>query len=320
MRLGGKLGLGLALLVSSTAAFAFHWGSDAERPKPVNYLSVFDVATQRHQEVIGTGGVFNLTGDRNRVELDVQVSSGSTTASDLSPTWHLVLQAPVGETITNGLHFDSNCPQVPTGRVYRIEMTVGAPVCSQDNPLWGWVTVRQIQFDQYGAPLRLELSFEQHLGSPSAPALSGLARINAYERYFRLSAPKSSPWGRIDEANYDDMSYNGLLGEFGFFETGTSSTPTDTWQVTVRQAFDRGFPDNVKMPIAYERDSTHAMLMILRNGKRLTCPNPQDQQGWYRMRGSWTNHDHPVMGLWADFEMRCSKNGPAIRGEFRVDV
>lgn len=291
------------------------------KPPPQHYLSVYDQASGRHQDVAGNQGIFELSGDTNRINAVVLLSSDTPSTPDtLSRSWYITVQAPQGETIRPGLYTDVGCPQYPVGRVYRLQVTTNNPLCRDRDTIFGWLTVRQVEFAPDGRPIRLELLFSQRVGSEKAPELKGVLRYNAFENYFRLKSSLRAPWGAFDEESHLDTGYIGAGGDPHMFVSASASVIKKRWDVSFRSSINGGLPVGVKIPIAFDRSNDRAFFRISRDGERLTCPNPQDQQGWVRIKKMDLSFSNSITGIWADFEMHCGRAGLVLRGEYRVNI
>lgn len=275
-------------------------------------FAIRDEATGARQVLTHETARFTLTSFGDRLFFNARDTSGQAQALG-GGNWYVTLVAPPGERLRPGLYPDVGCPTATYGRAAGLQVTFENPRCSTDDTIWGWVVIRQIDYDAAGKVVALEATFSQRVGSPDAPAWSGLLRYDASPLSFRVNAPKSSPWGALRQDHHGDTALFSLSGTASgvYYE---ASVIKDYWNVVV-------FPPTGRTlrPGRYvtrgEATQRFAGLNVVRGLENpVYCP---DSIGVLDIEEVAFDEAGQASGLHARFEYRCDPKSAPMRGEVR---
>ncbi|MFC0677420.1 hypothetical protein ACFFGH_06075 [Lysobacter korlensis] len=290
----------IALLASAGAAHA------------QSEFTVKDEATGARQILTEDTARFTLTSFGDRVFFNVRDTSGQAAAIG-DGNWYVTFVAPPGERLKPGLYPDVGCPTATYGRAAGLQVTFENPRCSTEDTIWGWIVIRQIDYDAAGKVVALEATYSQRVGSPDAPAWSGLLRYKASPLSLRIKAPETSPWGALRQHHHGDTSLFSLNGDASgmYYE---ASVIKDFWNVVV-------FPPTGQTlrPGRYvtrgEATSRFAGLNVIRGLEDpVYCPN---STGVLDIVDVALDAAGKASGLHARFEYRCDPRSAPMRGEVR---
>lgn len=275
-------------------------------------FTIKDEATGARQVLTHETARFSLTSFGDRVFFNARDTSGQAQALG-DGNWYVTLIAPPGERLKPGLYPDVGCPTATYGRAAGLQVTFENPRCSTDDTIWGWVVVRQIEYDDAGKVVSLEATYSQRVGSPRAPAWSGMLRYNASPLSLRVAAPKTSPWGALRQNHHGDTGLFSLNGDASgvYYE---ASVIKDFWNIVV-------FPPTGQTlrPGRYvtrgEATRRFAGLNIVRGLEDpMYCPN---STGVLDIVDVAFDASGQASGLRARFEYRCDPKSAPMRGEVR---
>lgn len=171
------------------------------------FLSVVD--EERGQTFVHTDrdSEFRVSGSRERIFIyTAPIAVDPPPAAPRYDDFTIDVHAPAGQVLGPGLYPDLDCPNATSGRALGFEAYENNRPCAAADEIYGWVTIRQIEFDANGALTRLELAFSQRVDSPTAPALNGVVRYNTQPLSLRFVSPRRSLLGAIDEVFMGDTS------------------------------------------------------------------------------------------------------------------
>lgn len=275
-------------------------------------FTVRDEGTRAEQVYTHETGQFSVNGNAERLNFNVAANAG------VQPTfgaaqWYVTIVAPPGERLRPGFYPDVGCPVTTFGRAAGLQVTDDRPKCESDDTIWGWVSIRQIEFDDAGNVTRLEAAYSQRVGSATAPAWSGLLRYNATPMSFTVNAGRNSPWGAVRQDNHGDTSLFTLTGDASqvYFE---ASVLKDFWSVVIAprsgQALQVG-----RYETRSETSAQFAALNVVRGlDSAVYCP---DSRGVVDVQDVAFGDGGQVTALRAQFEYRCTPRGTPMRGEIR---
>lgn len=297
----------------ATLALALAAASQADAQSA---FTVRDEASGQTQVMTPANAQFFLNTAGDRVIFGVRDTSGATPPSFGSPQWTVTLVAPPGEKLRPGLYPDVGCPGATFGRAAGLEVTENNPKCFGEDTIWGWLQIRQIEYNAEGKVTHLEASYSQRVGSPTAPAWSGILRYDASPRAFRLNASKSSAWGTLRGVHHGDSSLFALSGTASgaFFE---ASVLKDYWNVALfppsGQALRKG-----RYITRSEATAQHAGFNAIRGLETAKyCPQGT---GIVDVLNAAFDEAGTITGLHARFEYRCAPKTSPMRGEVRYGL
>lgn len=275
-------------------------------------FSVRDDATKAEQVYTHQTGQFRVYGNGEQLTFNVSANPGVQPTFG-SAQWHVTLVAPPGERLRPGFYPDVGCPVTTFGRAAGLQVTDDNPKCEADDTIWGWLSIRQIEFDAAGNVTKLEAAYSQRVGSPTAPAWSGLLRYDAAPMSFTVDASRASPWGLVRQQNHGDTSMFRLSGDASqvYYE---ASVLKDYWSAVIAprtgQALKVGRYETRSEPSA-----RFAALNVVRGlDSPLYCP---DSRGVVDVQNIAFDGAGQVTALRARFEYRCSLRSAPLRGEIR---
>lgn len=278
-------------------------------------FSVRDEATRAEQVYTHETGQFRVYGNAERLNFNVSANAGASPSFG-SGEWYVTLVAPPGERLKPGFYPDVGCPVTTFGRAAGLQVTDGNPKCEGDDTIWGWVSIRQIAFDEAGNVTKLEAAYSQRVGAANAPAWSGLLRYDATPMSFAVNAGRNSPWGAVRQDNHGDTSLFMLAGDASqvYFE---ASVLKDFWSVVIApregQALQPG-----RYETRAERSAQFGALNVVRGLESpLYCP---DSRGVVDVQDVVFDGAGQVTALRAQVEYRCSPRSAPLRGEIRYGV
>jgi hypothetical protein len=275
-------------------------------------FSVRDEATRAEQVYTHETGQFRVYGNGEQLNFNVRANAGVQPTFG-STQWFVTLVAPPGERLRPGFYPDVGCPVTTFGRAAGLQVTYDNPKCEADDTIWGWVSIRQIEFDDAGNVTRLEAAYSQRVGSPTAPAWSGLLRYDAAPMSFTVSAARNSPWGRVRQENHGDTGLFRLTGDASqlYYE---ASVLKDHWSVVIAPRTGQALQAGSHATRA-EPDAQHAALNIVRGlDSPLYCPG---SRGTVDIQDVAWGDAGEVTALRARFEYRCTPRSAPLRGEIR---
>ncbi|GHA69088.1 hypothetical protein [Cognatilysobacter bugurensis] len=279
-------------------------------------FTVRDEASGQRQIMTSANARFFLNTAGNRVIFAARDTSGAAPPSFGSNQWTVTLVAPPGEKLRPGLYPNVGCPGATFGRVAGLEVTENNPKCFGEDNIWGWLTIRQIEYNDAGQVIRLEASYSQRVGSATAPAWTGLIRYEATPQLLRMKAPSTSSWGPVSGDHHSDSSLFSLSGNASgaYFE---ASVRKDYWNVALfppsGQTLRKG-----RFTTRSEATAQHAGFNAIRG---LESPKycPQGT-GVVDVLNTAFDNAGTITGLHARFEYRCAPGTAAMRGEVRYGL
>lgn len=277
-------------------------------------FSVRDEGTRAEQVYTHETGQFRVYGNSERLNFNVQANAGVQPTFG-STQWFVTLVAPPGERLRPGFYPDVGCPVTTFGRAAGLQVTYDNPKCEADDTIWGWVSIRQIEFDDAGNVTKLEAAYSQRVGSPRAPAWSGLLRYDAAPQSFTVNAARNSPWGLVRQENHGDTSLFTLTGDASqvYFE---ASVLKDFWSVVIAPRAGQALRPG-RYATRGEPDAQFAALNVVRGlDSPLYCP---DNRGLVDIRDIAYDGSGRVSALRAQFEYRCTARSAPLRGEIRFN-
>lgn len=140
---------------------------------------------------------------------------------------YVTLGAPAGETWRKGLYTDVSCNGLAMGRSASMSVTTDNPICYEVDWLWGWISIRQIEFDSAGQITKLDVMFNQRLGSETTPGKIMTLRHNAMPQSFSVTTGKRSPFGARQHTFFGD--------EADFFVSGNAQSLAFVAEATKQQ-------------------------------------------------------------------------------------
>lgn len=279
-------------------------------------FTVRDEASGQTQTMTTADAEFFLNTAGDRVIFAARDTSGRAPPSFGSPQWTVTLVAPPGERLRPGLYPDVGCPGATFGRAAGLEVTENNPKCFGEDTIWGWLSIRQIEYDADGRVTRLEASYSQRVGAPDAPAWSGLLRYDATPRSFRVEATKRSPWGELQGDHHGDTGLFALSGNASgaYFE---ASVPKGYWNVALSppsgQTLRKG-----RYLTRSEATAQHAGFNAIRGLEAPKyCP---EGTGTVDVLDAAFDEAGTITGLHARFEYRCAPKTAAMHGEVRYGL
>jgi hypothetical protein len=296
-------------LITVTGLFAGIHDASAER-----LLTVRDQATGQSVTLTGADAGFVIDGSGDGVNIDVFAQSLKAAAPGFvsGATWFMRFEAPPGETLRPGRYVKAGCPfALRTGRAPSMQVTEDNPVCRPDvDSIWGSFEIRQIAYDTAGKVTSIELTFKQHVGSPDAPPLTGLLRLDAQPLSLALESDRRFAWGRISQRHFGDTSLFTLTGTTAGVDY-TASVIKDHWAITIAPPEGQLLEAGKTYTTRNFATGPHAGLVVLRGLGFQGC---SDATGSLRVRGLNTDASGNVVGLHADFEYRCAGSTAALHG------
>lgn len=279
-------------------------------------FTVRDEASGQSQTMTVADAEFFLNTAGDRVIFAARDTSGRAPPSFGSPQWTVTLVAPPGEKLRPGLYPDVGCPGATFGRAAGLEVTENNPKCFGEDTIWGWLQIRQIEYNANGQVTHLEAAYSQRIGAANAPAWSGLLRYEATPRSFRLNAPRNSAWGALRADHHGDTGLFSLSGNAtgAFFE---ASVIKDYWNVALfppaGQALRKG-----RFTTRSEATAQHAGFNAIRGLESAKyCP---EGSGIVDVLDAKFDAAGTISGLHARFEYRCEPRTAPMRGEVRYGL
>ena len=154
-----------------------------------------------------------------------------------SPHWYLSFRPEPGHVLAPGFYPDAACTSYgPPGRVPRmlvLNEDMVHPCYNDEDNLYGWFSVRQLEFGPDGQVSKLDIAFTQRLGSANAKGLTGFFRYNTGAHSFAVRSSRKSPWGARDELHMGDTSFFNLNGGPNFFSHRVSAIK-GVWSTILR--------------------------------------------------------------------------------------
>lgn len=288
------------------------------------FLSVVD--EERGQTFIHTdqNSDFSVSGNRRRIY--VYTTPKADAPQPTTPRYDdftVDVHAPAGQDLAPGLYTDVDCPNATTGRAIGLEAYENNRPCAAADEIYGWVAIRQIEFDANGNLTRLELAFSQRVDSPTAPAKTGLVRYNTQPLSFRFVSPRHSLLGAYHDVYMGDTSLFSLTDDGAGTLRYTASVPRallSLWIVT----------DGT--PLQVGRYATHSdtgpVRMSLSEGEDIPFMTSCRGPGVLDVQDIARDSSGRVIGLRATFEQYCG-DGPArpstirrasVRGDIRYHL
>lgn len=292
------------------------WFSGIHEASAERLLTVRDHATGQTVTLTGEDAGFVIDGGGDGINIDVFAQSPMLGPAFVNgSTWFMRFEAPPGELLKPGRYVNAGCPfAFRTGRAPSMQVTEDNPICRPDvDSIWGSFEIRQIAYDTSGKVASIELTFRQHSGSPDAPPLTGLLRLDADPLSFVIESDRRFAWGRISQRNFGDSSLFSLTGTTAGIDY-TASVIKDHWSIAIAPPEGQLLQPGATYTTRNFATGPHAGLVLLRGLGFQGCP---DATGTMRVRGLRTDSAGNVTGLHADFEYRCAGSNAALRGTIR---
>ncbi len=303
--------IGACTLITAAGLLAGIHDASAER-----LLTIRDQSTGQSVTLTGDNAGFLIDGSGDGVNIDVFAQSAKLGPAFVSgATWFMRFEAPPGETLQPGRYINAGCPfALRTGRVPSMQVTEDNPICRPDtDSIWGSFEIRQIAYDTAGKISSIELTFRQHSGSPDAPPLVGLLRLDADPLSFVVESDRRFALGQTSQKNFGDSSLFSLNGTTAGIDY-TASVIKDHWAITIAPPEGQLLQAGKTYTTRNFATGPNAGLVVLRGLGFRGC---SDATGTLRVRGLNTDSAGNVVGLHADFEYRCPGSNAALRGTIR---
>lgn len=269
-------------------------------------LSLHDEATGTTQVFVPSDAYppFSVWGD------------GSTINVHVPPDYYLHFEAPEGQKLAPGAYPGAGCRKPQRhGRAPGLEVTNNNPACGPDEDTqFGSFTIRQVGYGAGGEVESLEAVFIQRLGSPTAPALGGLVRIDARPLAFHLQSGARSAWGRREQHHHGNSSLFSMEGSTASGMAYEVSGLKHKWQVLITPPAGRLLATG-RYATKAVADVRHAGLQVqLGDHETVECANPS---GSIDIQKLVADERGAVKRLRAQFQYRCAGRQPPLRGTIR---
>jgi len=287
----------------------------AARAPAQTVFSITDEQAGATRVFLPSDSAIAMSGDANGLVFSAARSSPLAKASAVadSTAWFVKLQPAPGETLRPGQYINVGCAgPTRSGRTAGMEVTENNPICrgGQEDSLYGAFNIRQIRFNDAGQVVALEAVFTQRVGSPTAPAISGLMRYDTTPMEVSLKSDKRFALGDVNQKNFGDTSLFAFDGNTSGINL-TASVIKDTWQFYIAPPIGQALKVG-RYNVRNFAENSFAGLMIRRGAEK-----PQgclDGNGTLDITELETDGGGRVLGINASFEYPCGSARPAPRG------
>lgn len=263
-----------------------------------------------YDEATGKTGVYTeashrmwFSGSAHGIRLNMEHSSDHQPSPDTQPYLYASLSPPPGATFTHGMYPEAGCRGATAGRAASLQVTLDNPLCFENDHVWGWISIRQLELDSTGRISRLEAAFSQRLGSPDNPGWVMTIRHNAKPQSFTINAGRRSPYGAVSRTFYGDEALFGLWSSNN--EAGYSSAALkNEWRVFI------GAPSGERL-----RKGRYSTGIFSPNGwwvqlERGNIHNPLGCRGFGTLDVADAEYDSSgrLVALRASFQQTCSED------------
>lgn len=235
----------------------------------------------------------------------------------LSMSWFGFVRAPVGENLRPGFFPEAGCRNPQYGRSIGIELTEENPICEDDfNSIYGWASIRQIEFSENGGISKLELVFNQRRGSPDRPGHIVVVRHNASPMYFRIQSGRAGRSSRIAGEFHGDNSFFELDGKADEAVSFAASVPQDHWLTLITPPTGQTLQPGRYVVGASSRANRVGLELHRQFITQFTC---RDFQGVLDVKQLRTSPDNQVTGMWAEYKVGCGRKA-SLSAEIRLGL
>lgn len=266
-----------------------------------------------HDQATGTTQVFVPSDDYPPFAV---WGDGSMINVHVPPDHYLHFEAPDGSKLAPGRYPGAGCRKPQRhGRAPGLEVTSNNPACGPDEDTqYGSFNIRQLGYGADGEVNSLEAVFIQRLGSPGAPALGGLVRIDARPLALRMESRTRSPWGRFDQRHHGDSSLFSMDGSARAGIVYAVSGLKHKWRISLAPPSGR-----LLAPGRYATKAVpgprHAGLQVqLGDHDGVDCVDPS---GIIDIQKLVTDGRGAVTRLRAQFHYRCTGRQGTLQGMIR---
>lgn len=269
-------------------------------------LSLHDQATGTTQVFVPSDAYppFSVWGD------------GSTINVHVPPDYYLHFEAPEGQKLAPGAYPGAGCRKpLRHGRAPGLEVTNNNPACGAEQDIqFGSFNIRQVAYDTSGEVESLEAVFIQRLGSPRAPALGGLVRIEARPLSFHLTSGADSGWGRQNQRHHGDTSLFSMEGSTADGIVYEASGLKHKWSVLITPPHGRLLATGRYLTKSAPGSRHAGLKVLLGDHETVECPDPS---GALRIQKVVADQHGTIQRLRASFEYRCAGRESVLRGVIR---
>jgi len=223
-------------------------------------------------------------------------------------TFWLEFAAPHGKALEPGSYYSAERADVRTGKAPGLDVRSGNASCAD---VWGSFTVRQVAFDEFGAPTQLEATFSQRCGSNVAPLLSGTLAFNTLPWYFTYNSAAGDPLGNgIVRTLYPSTSDLALHGTANGLSYGASGL-RDNVYMAISPPTGKTLAPGV-FPLARSPGATAVGIYITNN--TVGC---NTVAGTINIRALTFGEDGHPTGLYANLTLYCNGASAPFKATLR---
>ncbi len=231
--------------------------------------------------------------------------------------WQAAFGPPPGEKLMPGRHYAAQCGAFSYGRAPAMEVRNLSDVYCGDDPghtgddIWGWFAIRQIERDDTGKIIAIEISFNQQIKDFTQSSMAGVIRHGVDPLSFSLD-------GKIWKDVYDNKGFYGDSSLFNLEgDTSrlvyTAAGQRDFWAAYIEPPIGQQLKVGTYQ-LAESASSTHAKVLL--DG----APNGSDNGGYcpsvsgtLQIKAIRTDAAGQVAGLSAVFDQHCADDDPEMR-------
>jgi len=206
----------------------------------VSTLYVLNEATGQEHKLVDADIDFSVSVlDNQSILITTNLKQWPPTQSIVpsTPRWQLSFRAEPGHVLAPGFYPDAACSGWDQpGRVPRMIVTNDDEIriCYDDEDnLYGWFSIRQLEFGPDGQVSKLDVAFTQRMGSATTKGRTGFFRYNTGAHSFAVRSSRKSPWGARDELHMGDTTFFNLWGTPSSFHHRASAIK-GFWTTTLR--------------------------------------------------------------------------------------
>jgi len=237
------------------------------------------------------------------------------------------LWAPPGDSFRPGVYLDVGCYGLASGRSATMHITENNPNCrlDSDDNLWGWISIRQIEFSEGGQVSKLEAVFSERWGGPDAPGNVFTVFHNARPRSFSVRAERKSKFGVLAARTYHGdesiLSFSGTSTSFSY----QSSAPKNHWTLAVDAASGAGLSVG-RFATTSHFDPGTGWKMTVSKERGLSEPSRCLGPGTIEVTELMRNDTGAVTSIRGTYEQQCAADNTKmpphnrVAGEFRFDL